>query len=122
MGAPIDRVIVWERPDGISVTYFYQDMIDKSGMDTDAYIAKHIGKLINGNSSTFGTYSHSEMALADIPKGDHAEKHREGWKKNGNRIDIDTSKVEAKEAKKNGTKGKFKALGFTNEEIEQLVK
>ena len=113
--AKLDKVAVWERPDGgISITHFGSE--DKRANETDdEFITRHTNRL--KLDPAFASYTMTIIPSSDIPT-DRA--NRNEWSLKSGKVIVDPVKVQAKQdaqAEKDAVLAKLK---ISKEEFDIL--
>ena len=123
--AHLNRVAVWERPDGgISVTYFDFDDMIKHGFVTleepnfttekeDAFIVWYVNRL----KPSFGNITPTIIKKSEVPM-DRSE--RGEWSLKNGKVEIDPVKVQIKAQIKVEKQAIFLKMGITEDEFRKI--
>lgn len=118
----LNRVAVIDNGNGVSITRFsHNDMTKYGYSDEDAFIAWYMNKISPGTSFTVVNESEIPQTNGQWDKSD-----REFWKLNGNKVEVDQVKKQAKEAEKAQKEADKNAvlakLKISKEELQKLIK
>lgn len=110
--AHLDKKLVWQRADGgVSITHL--DSADKlEGETDDEFVARYTDRL----KPVFGV-DPIVVDKNDLPKN---RDNRNEWSLNGKKIEVDQTKVDAKEAKEAEKQAVLDKIGITAEELGKI--
>lgn len=111
----LDKVIVWNRPDGgVSVTHLHSDDM-LPGESEDDFIARFTLKL--KNNSVLGKSVDILKERSDLPDSSRQDE----WSVNGDKVEIDPAKTQAKIDKEADRIAIFEKLGVSKEELQAVA-
>ena len=116
--AHLNKVIVWQRPDGgVSITYL--DDRDKLLGESDGdFTARMSSKL----QPSFSGVTPTVIEKKDIP---NKRDNRNEWSLKSNKVEVDQAKVkfkeDAKKAKDDAREAVLSKLGITKDELSKIV-
>lgn len=120
MKAPLDKALVWVRPDqSIAVTYLFEGGLKKHG-SLDEFCKQEEAKLRREHEQYKDLPCHV-VNLSDLPDATHKRRWR--WKADKVHVDMSVkTDVEVREEKRTTVKDKLKSLGLSDEEVNEIVR
>ncbi|MBX4189776.1 hypothetical protein KW791_00540 [Candidatus Parcubacteria bacterium] len=112
----LDRVIVWNRPDGgVSVTHLHSDDM-LPGESEDDFIARFTLKIKSKNPE-LGKSVELVKQKIDLPDSSKQDE----WSVNGDKVEVDPAKTQTKIDKEAEKAAIFQKLGVSKEEFQAVA-